>query len=95
MMWYHYVATEKGGPEVLEWQGFEARPPQDREVAVRVEAAGVLLADVLWQMGTTPVGPKPPFTPGYDVVGVVEDVGPGVIDLQKGQRVAAMIQYGG
>jgi NADPH:quinone reductase-like Zn-dependent oxidoreductase len=93
--WYHYVAAAKGGPEILEWQGFEPRPARDREIAVRVEASGVLLADVLWQMGITPVGPKRPFTPGYDVVGIVEEVGPRVAEFRKGQRVAAMINYGG
>jgi len=93
--WHHYVATKKGGPEILEWQSFEPRPPAEREVGVRVEASGVLLADVLWQLGITPVGPKPPFTPGYDVVGVIEEAGPGVIELEVGRRVATMIQYGG
>jgi NADPH:quinone reductase-like Zn-dependent oxidoreductase len=95
MTYLRYVAAEKGGPEVLEWQEFEPSPPQQGEVAVRVEAAGVLLADVLWQSGITPVGPKHPFTPGYDVVGVIDEVGPGVSGLERGQRVAAMIQYGG
>jgi NADPH:quinone reductase-like Zn-dependent oxidoreductase len=93
--YHHHVATEKGGPEVLEWGEFEPGLPQVGEVALRVEASGVLLADVLWQLGLTPVGPKPPFTPGYDVVGVIEELGPGVSGLEKGQRVAAMIQYGG
>jgi NADPH:quinone reductase-like Zn-dependent oxidoreductase len=46
-------------------------------------------------MGITPVGPKRPFTPGYDVVGIVEEVGPRVAEFKKGQRVAAMINYGG
>jgi NADPH:quinone reductase-like Zn-dependent oxidoreductase len=95
MIYNRYVATAKGGPEVLEWQEFEPGPPQHGEVAVKVEASGVLLADVLWQSGIAPVGPKHPFTPGYDVVGVIEEVGPGVIELERGQRVAAMIQYGG
>ncbi len=95
MINHRYVATEKGGPEVLEWQKFEPGPPQLGEVAVKVEASGVLLADVLWQLGITPVGPKHPFTPGYDVVGVIEEVGPSVIGLERGQRVAAMIQHGG
>ncbi len=92
---HRHVATEKGGPEVLEWQEFEPDPPQHGEVAVKEEAAGVLLADVLWQLGIAPVGPKPPFTLGYDVVGVIEEVGPGVSGLERGQRVAALIQYGG
>ena len=95
MIYNRYVATEKGGPEVLKWQEFEPNPPQHGEVAVKVEASGVLLADVLWQLGITPVGPKHPFTPGYDVVGVIEEVGPNIRGLEKGQRVAAMIQYGG
>jgi len=95
MINHRHVAIEKGGPEVLEWQEFEPDPPQHGEVAVKVEAAGVLLADVLWQSGIVPVGPKHPFTPGYDVVGVIEEVGPGVSGLERGQRVAAMIQYGG
>jgi NADPH:quinone reductase-like Zn-dependent oxidoreductase len=95
MQYHRYVATEKGGPEVLEWQEFEPGLPQDGEVAVKVEASGVLLADVLWQLGITPIGPKPPFTPGYDVVGVIEKIGGGVSGLKEGQRVAAMIQYGG
>ena len=95
MIYHRYVAAEKGGPEVLEWQEFEPGPPKHGEVAVKVEASGVLLADVLWQLGITPVGPKHPFTPGYDVVGVIEEVGSGVSGLERGQRVAAMIQYGG
>jgi NADPH:quinone reductase-like Zn-dependent oxidoreductase len=79
----------------LKWQEFEPAPPQHGEVALKVEASGVLLADVLWQLGITPVGPKHPFTPGYDLVGVIEEVGPGVNGLERGQRVAATIQYGG
>lgn len=92
---HRYVAIAKGGPQVLEWQSFEPKHPKENEVAVQVEAVGVLLADVLWQMGITPMGPKHPFTPGYDVVGIIAEVGPNVVGLEKGQRVAAMIQYGG
>jgi NADPH:quinone reductase-like Zn-dependent oxidoreductase len=95
MSYHRYVATDKGGPEVLDWREFEPSPPQQGEVAIKVEASGVLLADVLWQLGITPVGPKHPFTPGYDVVGVIQHVGPNVTGLEEGQRVAAMIQYGG
>jgi NADPH:quinone reductase-like Zn-dependent oxidoreductase len=95
VIYHRYIATKKGGPEVLELQEFTPDTPKDDEVAVKVEASGVLLADVLWQLGIAPVGPKPPFTPGYDVVGVIEEIGAGVNGLEKGQRVASIIQYGG
>ena len=95
MNYHQQIATEKGGPEVLSWQIFIRAAPSDGEIGVKVEAAGVLLADVLWQMGITPIGPKPPFTPGYDIVGIVDDVGSGVEGIKPGQRVAAMTQFGG
>jgi NADPH:quinone reductase-like Zn-dependent oxidoreductase len=79
---HHYVAKEKGGPEVLSWQAFKPAAPGKGEISVSAETAGVLLADVLWQMGITPIGPKPPFTPGYDIVGTIEAIGPGVSGLQ-------------
>ena len=41
MKYHRYVATDKGGPEVLEWQEFEPGPPQYGEVAVKAEASGV------------------------------------------------------
>lgn len=95
MKYNQFVATEKGGPEVLAWQEEEKEPVQAGYLGINVEAAGVLLADVLWQMGITPIGPKPPFTPGYDLVGVIDQIGAGLPGFEKGQRVAAMIQYGG
>lgn len=95
MKFNQFVATEKGGPEVLNWQEREKEPIPDDCLGIKVEASGVLLADVLWQMGITPVGPKPPFTPGYDLVGVIDQVGEGLPGFETGQRVAAMIQYGG
>jgi NADPH:quinone reductase-like Zn-dependent oxidoreductase len=95
MKYHRYSAIAKGGPEVLEWQEFEPNTPQEGEIAIKGEASGVLLADVLWQLGITPIGPKPPFIPGYDLVGIVDEIGSGVSDFEQGQRVAAMIQYGG
>jgi NADPH:quinone reductase-like Zn-dependent oxidoreductase len=95
MKYNQFVATKKGGPEVLAWQEEDKEPVQAGYLGINVEAAGVLLADVLWQMGITPIGPKPPFTPGYDLVGVIDQIGAGLPGFEKGQRVAAMIQYGG
>lgn len=95
MTFYHMMAPTTGGPEVLDWRPVDAQATPPDHVRIRVEAAGVLLADVLWQMGTVPLGPKPPFTPGYDVVGRVEEIGDEVDGFAVGQRVGALIQEGG
>lgn len=92
------VAPRKGGPEILERAEVPLSPARPGEVRVRVEAAGVLLADILWQQGAVPGGPKHPFTPGYDVVGIVEEVamdGAESAAVAVGDRVAALIGTGG
>ena len=64
MAYHRQIATRKGGPEVLEWQVFEPDPVGPGQLGIQVQAAGVLLGDVLWQMGRVPLGPRPPCTPG-------------------------------
>ena len=39
-------------------------------------------------------GPKPPFTPGYELVGVVEELGPGCSRLREGDRIGALTVWG-
>ena len=41
-----------------------------------------------------PGGPKPPFTPGYELVGVVEELGPGCSRLKVGDRIGALTVWG-
>ena len=38
--------------------------------------------------------PKPPFTPGYELVGIVDELGPGCSRLREGDRVGALTQWG-
>jgi NADPH:quinone reductase-like Zn-dependent oxidoreductase len=67
-------------------------------VRVKVLATGVAFADVAARKGMypDPTAPSIPFTPGYDIVGVVDKVGAGVSSLAVGQRVAAMLpKFGG
>jgi NADPH:quinone reductase-like Zn-dependent oxidoreductase len=64
------------------------------EVAVRVLAAGVSFTDSQLRAGTYLGVPKPPFTPGYELVGVVEELGPGCERLRVGERVAALTVWG-
>jgi NADPH2:quinone reductase len=68
----------------------ECPEPKAGEVRVRVLAAGVALPDIMAREGVHPETPPAPFTPGWDLVGVVDRVGAGVAGIEPGQTVAAM-----
>jgi NADPH:quinone reductase-like Zn-dependent oxidoreductase len=95
MKYRRVVVTRTGGPEVLQLVEAELPQPKPDEVRVRVLAAGVAFADLLMRQGMYPGQPKPPFTPGYDCVGEVDQVGAGVTSVQAGQRVMALTMVGG
>jgi len=84
------VVTHYGGPDVLQVVQEEAREPTQGEVRVRVVASGVSLPDVLAREGVHPETPRPPYTPGWDLVGVVDRLGDGVTSVEPGATVAAM-----
>jgi NADPH:quinone reductase len=89
------VVQRHGGPEVLRVVDEPPCDPAAGEIRVRVHAAGVGFPDVLMREGTYPGGPRPPFTPGYDLVGEVDAVGgDGVSGVCTGERVAALTVYG-
>ncbi len=84
------IASRYGGPEVLRVAEEDCPEPKPGEVRVRVLAAGVALPDVMAREGIHPETPRVPFTPGWDLVGVVDRVGAGVSKIATGQTVAAM-----
>ena len=88
------IVDRFGGPEVLRVVEDDVPQPAPGEVRVRVLAAGVSLTDAQLRAGTYLGVPRPPFTPGYELVGVVDEVGSGSSRLQRGDRVAALTAYG-
>jgi NADPH2:quinone reductase len=88
------VVEQFGGPEVLRVMEEDDPTPGPGEVLVRVLASGVSFTDALIRAGTYLGGPKPPFTPGYELVGVVEELGPGCSRLREGDRVGALTVWG-
>ena len=72
----------------------ECPEPSDGEVRVKVLAAGVALPDVMARQGIHPETPQVPYTPGWDLVGLVERAGQGVSGIEPGQMVAAMPIHG-
>ena len=88
--------AEFGGPEVLGIVEEEILPePGKGEVRVRVLSAGASFTDIMIRKGKYPeVKRKPPFTIGYDMVGVVDKVGEGVEHLLPGRMVADLTVIG-
>jgi NADPH2:quinone reductase len=84
------IVTRYGGPDALQVIEEERPEPKPGEVRVRVLAAGVGLPDLMAREGIHPETPQVPFTPGWDLVGVVDQLGTGVRGLELGERVAAM-----
>ncbi|NOU92689.1 zinc-binding dehydrogenase [Paenibacillus sp. LMG 31456] len=83
------VVTQYGGSEVLNTIVEPLRMPQKGELRIKVQSAGVALADIMRREGVYPLSPTPPFTPGYDIVGVVDELGEGMRQYSKGERVGA------
>ncbi|MDQ1255687.1 MAG: Quinone oxidoreductase [Candidatus Hydrogenedentes bacterium] len=81
------IATQFGGPEVLEVRDVPVPEPGEGEVLVKVKAAGVNYADIMQREGRYPGGPRPPFAVGFEIAGMVERLGPGVTEWQIGDAV--------
>nr|AAD10290.1 zeta-crystallin [Bos taurus] len=79
---------EFGGPEVLKLQSDVAVPiPKDHQVLIKVQACGVNPVDTYIRSGTHNIKPLLPYTPGFDVAGIIEAVGESVSAFKKGDRV--------
>ena len=89
------VTTKNGGVEVLKVEERPDPSPKPGEVLVNVRAAGLNFADILARQGLYPDGPKKPCVMGYEVAGVVENVGQGGNKDLIGKSMIAMTRFGG
>jgi synaptic vesicle membrane protein VAT-1 len=87
--------SRPGPPEVLQVR--EAPDPDagPGQVRIRVRAAGINFADLMARVGLYPDAPKIPCVVGYEVSGVIDQVGEGVGGFAVGDRVFAMPKFGG
>src|SRR5438874_671848 len=84
------IVTYYGGPDALQVVEEECPEPKDDEVRLRVLAAGVSLPDVMMREGVHPETPRLPFTPGWDLIGVMDRLGAGISGIEPRQIVAAL-----
>jgi NADPH2:quinone reductase len=84
------VVSRYGGPDALQLIEESVPEPNAGEVRVKVLAAGVAMPDVMAREGIHPETPRLPYTPGWDLVGVIDALGDRVAGFEPGQPVAAM-----
>src|SRR6516225_5090439 len=78
---------EPGPPTVLQCLDVPVPEPKSGEVLIRAHAIGVGIPDTLIRAGTYSFMPPLPATPGTELSGTIETVGPGVTSRRPGQRV--------
>lgn len=88
--------TRFGDADVLQVVDAPLPAPGHGEVRIRVLASGIEYTDVVIRRHLYPqtMHRRPPFVMGYDVVGVIDQLGDGVRDFQVGDRVADMTVLG-
>ncbi len=89
------TVTEPGPPEVLQTTTLAVPTPGDRDVLVRVQAAGVNRPDVLQRLGLYPVPVDASPLPGLEIAGEVVATGAGVTRWSVGDAVMALTHGGG
>jgi NADPH:quinone reductase-like Zn-dependent oxidoreductase len=82
-----------GGPEELRTEDVDIGEPGPAEVRLRIEAIGVNRSEALFRAGAYPVPPKFPTLIGYEGVGVIEAMGPGVQGFAPGERVCVLPNF--
>lgn len=89
------IIQKAGGVSAITTEPMQAPPPKEGEVRIKVAYAGINFADLLMRLGFYQPRPPFPFTPGYEVSGVVDALGKGVTGLEVGQKVVAAMRNGG
>jgi len=87
------VVTRYGGPDVLELAETPAPQPRAGQVRIAVRAAGTNPVDAGNRADGSWSGLVLPWIPGYEVSGVVDQLGEGVSELSLGDRVMAMTRF--
>jgi NADPH:quinone reductase-like Zn-dependent oxidoreductase len=79
-----------GGPEQLRLEDLDVGNPGAGEVRLRVEAIGLNRAEAMFRAGVYLKPPQLPSLIGYEGVGIVDALGPGVQGFAPGDRVCVM-----
>ncbi|MEO8629977.1 MAG: alcohol dehydrogenase catalytic domain-containing protein, partial [Betaproteobacteria bacterium] len=89
------MCREFGPPEKLSVENVPSPIADANQVVISVKAASVNFPDTLMIQGKYQIKAEPPFSPGFEVAGVVKQIGAGVSTFKPGDRVMAVTTWGG
>jgi NADPH2:quinone reductase len=89
------ICRQWGGVDELTVGEMPVPEPAPGEVLIRVKATAVNYADSIMVAGHYQTKPPLPFSPGLETAGLVAACGPGVSGFKPGDRVMAILAYGG
>ncbi len=84
-----------GPPDTLVVEDVPSPRAAAGQVVVTVKAAAINFPDSLIIEGKYQIRPEPPFSPGFEVAGVIKECGAGVTGFAVGDRVIAITTWGG
>jgi NADPH:quinone reductase-like Zn-dependent oxidoreductase len=84
---------QPGGPEALRIENLDVRAPGPGELRLRVEAIGLNRAEAMFRSGSYLQAASLPTLIGYEGVGTVQALGPGVEGFAVGDRVCVVPSY--
>ena len=89
------ICRQWGGIDELTIGEMPVPKPAADEVLIRVKATAVNYADAIMVAGRYQTKPPLPFSPGLETAGVVAACGAEVWNFKPGERVMAILAYGG
>ncbi len=92
-----YIEIDKyGTSDLLKFKSKEVSESlKDDEVQIDVHYSGINFADIVMRLGMYRDAPPKPFTPGYEISGVVKKIGSSVTRFKVGDQVMAGTRFGG
>ncbi|MFN8672489.1 MAG: zinc-binding dehydrogenase [Candidatus Sericytochromatia bacterium] len=85
-------AGEANSLKIANWP---APKIQADEILIKVKAFGINYADIMARKGIYGDAPPMPFIPGYEASGIIEKIGSKVSNFKVGQKVFALLDFGG
>ena len=92
---FNIVIKKYGNPDNLIYEKTESQTLEKNSVRIEVESAGVNFADLLIIKGKYQERPRPPFSPGLEISGIITEIGSDVSKLKVGNKVMSVMKYGG